>query len=351
MTQTIPSTRAIRSAIRDEGGPRVIVAERRQASTLIIAAALLTVYVLFGSSFTAVKIALAALPPFLMLGVRFLLAGALLYAWASWRRSRIDERVGLEHWKNAFLIGGSIIVGGIGGVAYAEQFLPSGITALLVSSSPVWAVLINYAIFHEDISWPTAAGLALGLVGLVMLIRPAGQEHLNAVGAAGAVLAGVLWATGSVFASRVALPRSPLASAGMQMLAAGVLLLIAGLATGELPRVHWAWDAGLAVLYLIVVGSLIGFVAYTWLLSTVPVTVSSTVAYGTPVAAVLIGWGALGEQMTPSALLATSVIILGVALMSAGWKQSGPQPSGDAGARSARSGGHLALDSACRDCP
>ena len=340
----------LRPTVRNEGGPGTVVADRRRPSMLIIAAALLSVYVLFGSSFTAVKIALAALPPFLMLGVRFIVAGGLLYAWASLRRGRAGESLGLVHWKNAFLIGGSIIVGGIGGVAFAEQFLPSGITALLVSSSPVWAVLINYAVFREEITWPTAAGLALGLVGLVLLIRPAGQEHLNAVGAAAAVVAGVLWAIGSVFAPRVALPRSPLASAGMQMLAAGVLLLAAALATGELSRLHWAWEAGLAVLYLIVVSSLVGFVVYTWLLTTVPVTVSSTVAFGTPVAAVLIGWGALGEQMTQSTLLATGVIILGVALMSTGRKKPGAQPSGDAPRRSTHSAGALTLDSACRDC-
>jgi EmrB/QacA subfamily drug resistance transporter len=346
----VVATLMLRPAVRDADGPRGVVAERRRPSMLIIATALLGVYVLFGSSFTAVKIALAVLPPFLMLGVRFLVAGGLLYAWASWRRGQADDPPGLLHWKNAFLIGGSIIAGGIGGVAFAEQFLPSGLTALLVSSSPVWAVLINYAFFREEITWPTAAGLALGLGGLVMLVRPAGQGHLNALGAAAAVVAGVLWAIGSVFAPRMALPRSPLASAAMQMLAAGALLLAAAFATGELFRLHWAWDAGLAVLYLIVVSSLIGFVAYTWLLTTVPVTVSSTVAFGTPVAAVLIGWGALGEQMTPSTLLATGTIILGMALMSAGRKKPGVQPSGDPARRSSHAVGALTLDSACRDC-
>ena len=319
---------------------------RQGPSAPTVAITLLGVYVVFGSSFTAVKIALATLPPFLMLGVRFIAAGALLYAWAHRGRAPADDRAGLRHWRNAFLIGGSLIFGGIGGVAVAEQFLPSGITALLVSSSPVWAVLLGSAFFHEEFTWPTAVGLAFGLAGLAMLVRPAGPGQVSVVGVASAVLAGLLWAIGSVFAPRVALPRSPLASAGMQMLAAGSLFLVAALGTGEISRARWTLDGALVVSYLVIVSSLIGFVGYTWLLSAVPVTVSSTVAYGTPVAAVLIGWGALGEPMTAGTLAASSVIVVGIALMSLGRKAFAPRrrPSGDTIRRSAGAQGPMAFD-------
>lgn len=324
---------------------------RQGPPVVLIAVTLLIVYVVFGSSFTAVKIAVEALPPFLMLAVRSIVAGALLYAWARWKHGQAEARAGMLEWQNAFFIGGSLIVGGIGGVAFAEQFLPSGIAALLVSSSPVWAVLLSRIFFREEITWPTAAGLVLGLAGLIMLVRPAGQEHLNAVGAGAAIVAGLLWAIGSVFAPRVALPKSPLASAGMQLLGAGILSLGAALGTGELSRVHWTRDAGLAVLYLIAVSSLVGYVAYTWLLSAVPVTVSATVAYGTPVAAVLIGWGALGEPMTQSTLLASGVIVVGVVLMSVARTRSAPRLVVDAARRSPEAAAVPALDPARSNCP
>jgi drug/metabolite transporter (DMT)-like permease len=334
-----------------DGGLPAMMPGRRGPSALTVAITLLGLYVVFGSSFTAVKIALGALPPFLMLGIRFIVAGALLYAWANRGRAPADHRAGLLQWRNAFFIGGSLIFGGIGGVAVSEQFLPSGITALLVSSSPVWTLFLGYAFFHEEITWPTVVGLALGLGGLAMLVRPAGAEQVSVVGVASAVLAGLLWAIGSIFAPRVALPRSPLASAGMQMLAAGFLFFVAALGTGELSRAHWTLEAVLVILYLVIVSSLIGFVGYTWLLSTVPVTVSSTVAYGTPVAAVLIGWGVLGEPMTPGMLLASGVIVVGIALMSFGRKNFGAQPSADTTRRSAGAQGPMALNPARSDWP
>ncbi len=300
---------------------------RQTPSTAIVAIALLTVYILFGSSFAAIKIVLDGMPPFLALAVRFIVAGALLYAWTNRQKGQASDRAGLEHWKSAFFIGGTVIVGGIGGVAFAEQFLPSGIAALLVSSAPVWAVLIRYGVSREGISWSTAAGLVLGLAGLVMLIRPTGAEHISLVGAGVAIAAAILWALGSVYAPRVPLPRRPLASASMQMLAAGLILLAAAIGTGDLSRLNYTWQAGVALFYLTIFSSLVGYVAYTWLLSEVPITVSSTVAYVAPVVAVLTGWILLREHIAQSTLLAAGVILLGVVLMMTNHTESRSQPS------------------------
>jgi len=321
-------------------------------SKALVAIALATVDVLWGSSFAAIKIALEALPPFLMLAVRWIVAGAILYAWMNWQERRTDERPGLAQWKNAFFIGGMVIVGGIGGIAFAEQFMPSGIAALLVSSSPVWAVLISYGVWREGISWATAVGLALGLAGLIFLVRPTAAEHISSIGAGVAIAAAISWAIGSVYAPRVALPKHPLLSASMQMLAAGAILLAVALGTGELSRIRWTWEAGMALLYLTVFSSLIGFVVYTWLLAEVPITVSATVAYAAPAAAVLVGWQLLGEQIAQSTLAATGVIIFGVALMITSRTKSGAQSSDEeVRHRPALQASVMTAEPAYCDCP
>ena len=174
---------------------------------------------------------------------------------------------------------------------------------------------------------PTATGLVTGLSGLVLLVHPTHADRFSPIGVTVAVAAAISWAVGSVYAPRVALPRSPVRSASMQMLAAGVILLAAALTTGEMPRVRWTWDAGLALIYLTMFSSLIGFIAYTWLLSELPITVSSTVAYVAPVVAVFVGWQMLHERVTPTTLLATGIVLLGVALMMATRTKSRPQPS------------------------
>jgi len=326
------------------------VRSRRETPALVVAPALLALYVLWGSSFAAIKIVLEAMPPFLALGIRWTVAGAILYAWAIRREGRSGERPTPDHWKSALFIGGMVIVGGIGGVAFAEQFLPSGIAALLVSTAPVWAVLISRGVFGEDVSWPTVAGLALGLAGLVLLIRPAGTEHLNLLGTGAALAAAVLWAVGSVYAPRVSLPKRAVMSASLQMLASGAVLLAVGLVAGERSHVHWAWRAGIALAYLTFFSSLIGFVVYIWLLEQFPITVASTVAYAAPVVAVLVGWGLLGEPLTPRTLLAMGVTLLGVALMITGRTAPSPRPSTDAAQR-APAPALLALDPSYCDSP
>jgi len=316
----------------------------------MVALALLALYALWGSSFAAIKIVLEAMPPFLALAIRWTVAGAILYAWAMGREGRSAERPTVEQWKSALFIGGMVIVGGIGGVAFAEQFLPSGIAALLVSTAPVWAVLISRGALREEVSWGTAAGLVLGLVGMVLLLRPAGTERLNPLGTGAALAAAILWAVGSVYAPRVSLPKRAVVSASLQMLASGAVLLVVALAAGELSRIHWTWRAGMALTYLTFFSSLFGFVIYIWLLEAFPITVASTVAYAAPVVAVLVGWGLLGEPVTQRTLLAMGVILLGVALMIASRASPRLGPSAQAPQRVPEPA-FLALDPACCDAP
>ncbi|HLJ61031.1 MAG TPA: EamA family transporter [bacterium] len=323
----------------------------RQSSTATIVLVLLTVYALWGSSFAAIKIAMEAMPPFALLAIRWIVAGALLYAWSSWREARSGEHLEWRHWRSAFFIGGAVIVGGIGGVAFAEQSLPSGTAALLVSTSPAWALLISYGVWRERIAWPTAIGLVIGLGGLALLVHPTHADHFSPIGVTVGVAAAISWAVGSVYTPRVALPRSPALSASMQMLAAGVILLAAALTTGEIRRVHWTWDAGLALVYLTMFSSLIGFIAYTWLLSELPITISSTVAYVAPVVAVFVGWQMLHERVTPSTLLATGIVLLGVALMMVTRTRSRPQRSGNAAPSLPPLQSVTEMDALYCDCP
>ncbi len=318
----------------------------------MVASALLALYVLWGSSFAAIKIVLEAMPPFLALAIRWTVAGTILYTWAMRREGRSGERPTVEQWKSALFIGGMVIVGGIGGVAFAEQSLPSGIAALLVSTAPVWAVLISRGVLHEEVSWGTAAGLVFGLVGMVLLLRPVGTEHLNPLGTGAALAAAVLWAVGSVYAPRVSLPKRAVVSASLQMLASGAVLLVAALAAGEVSRIHWTWRAGMALAYLTFFSSLFGFVIYIWLLEEFPIAVASTVAYAAPVVAVLVGWGLLGEPVTQRTVWAMGVILSGVALMITSRTQPSPAPSAQSAHRArVPEPALLALDPACCDAP
>ena len=322
---------------------------RRGTSTIAVAVALLALYTLWGSSFAAIKIVVEAMPPFLALAIRWTVAGAILYAWAMRREDRPGERPTSDHWKNALFVGGMVIVGGIGGVAFAEQFLPSGIAALLVSTAPVWAVVISRGVLHEEVSWATGAGLVLGLAGMVLLIRPVGTEPLNLVGTGAALAAAILWAVGSVYAPRVSLPKHAVLSASLQMLASGAVLAAVALATGELSHLHWTWRAGIALAYLTFFSSLIGFVIYIWLLEEFPITVASTVAYAAPVVAVLVGWALLGEPVTQRTFAAMGIILAGVALMVTSRTQRSPRPS--AHGTPVPEPAFLALDPAYCDSP
>lgn len=283
-------------------------------------AAFAAVYIVWGSTYLAIRFAVETLPPLLMAGSRFVISGALLLAWAMAKRnaawpSRTDWRTGL--------IGGTLLlVGGNGLVVWAEQRVPSGITALLVAVVPVWMVLLDWMRPHGR--RPPALvflGLALGLGGLALLVGTAslhGHGRVDETGAAMLVLASLFWAAGSMYTKHAPRGSSGLNGSATQMLAGGGVLLLAAILSGELSQLdlaHASLRSLLGFLYLVTFGSLIGFTAYFYVLAHTTAAKASTYAYVNPVVAVFLGWALASEPVTARTGLAAAVILGGVAII------------------------------------
>lgn len=290
---------------------------------LRLVAAFGAVYLIWGSTYLAIRLAIDTLPALTMAGVRFVIAGTLLYGWARWRGARQGvSRPSAIHWRSAVILGGLMLLGGNGGVTWAEQRVPTGLVALLIGSVPLWMAVLEMA--RRGGSRPggrTALGLLLGFGGVAWLVGPAtwsGGPGVDLLGA-GAVLVGALaWAAGSLYSRQAPLPAAMFMGTAMEMLAGGVLLLLAGGLMGEWQRLDLAAVSPrslLAVAYLVVFGSIVAFTAYLWLLrNTTPARVS-TYAYVNPLVAVFLGWAVLGEMLTAQILLAAMVILAGVVLI------------------------------------
>jgi drug/metabolite transporter (DMT)-like permease len=273
---------------------------------LRVAAALLAVYVIWGSTYLGIAVGIRTLPPFTMLAVRFLIAGALLYAWVAYRGA---ARPSLRHWIAAVLSGGGLLLIGNGGVAWAETRVDSGVVALVVAVVPLWLALHD----RQRLWWRAVVGLALGFGGVALLVGPGvGSFSWPALVV---VFTSFGWAAASLY-SRGAPQPAPLLFAAMQMLAGGVLLLTAAALRGELGHLQRPTLASVeALAYLIVVGSLVGFTAYTWLLRNARMSLIGTYAFVNPVVAVLLGWAFNHELLSVRTVVAGAVIVAGVALI------------------------------------
>ncbi len=284
---------------------------------MAILAALVAVYLIWGSTYLAIKFAIETLPPLLMAGARFVTAGALLYLWM---RLRGESRPTLLHWANATVVGGCLLLGGNGGVVWAEQYVPSGITALIVATVPLWMVLLEWFRGVRPGGGVTA-GLLLGLAGIVLLIEPVefrADREIHLWGAVVLLFAAFSWAAGSVYARRATLPSSALLATGMEMIMGGVLQLLAGSLLGEWGRLELDSISGrsaLSFIYLIVFGSWVGFSAYIWLLRVTTAAIASTYAYVNPVVAVFLGWALASEAFSQRTLWAAAIIVVAVALI------------------------------------
>ena len=278
------------------------------------------VYVIWGSTFLAILFAIETLPPFLMASARFLVAGSLLYAWS--RLVNGASAPTLTNWRATAVVGALLLLGGNGLLVWSEQRIPSGVAALLVGTVPCFMVLIDW--LRPGGSRPTGlviAGLFLGLLGLAWLIGPdalLGGGRADLIGAVVVVIGSFSWALGSVYSRHAATPPSPFLSTAMQMLGGGAALLVLSLLLGE----PWAFDASgvslrsaLGLLYLILFGSIVAFSAYIWLLRVSTPTRVSTYAYVNPVIAVILGWALAGEALTTRMIVAATVIVSGVALI------------------------------------
>lgn len=288
---------------------------------IMVVVAFAAVYIIWGSTYLAIRVAVETIPPFLMAGVRYVIAGGILYAWLRWRGVAPPVRM---HWRTTAIIGGLMLLGGNGGVVWAEQpgKVPSGITALLVSAVPLWMVLINW-VRPRGVrpSGIEALGLILGFVGVVILINPgsiSGSEPIDRGGVIALILAPVFWAAGSIYSRHAKLPESVFLATGMEMLTGGALLVLAGSVTGEWGRLNVeaiSAESVLAFGYLIVFGALIGFTAYTWILRVSTPAKVGTYAYVNPAIAVFLGWAILSEPITSSTFAAMAVILTGVILI------------------------------------
>ncbi|MBC7791969.1 MAG: EamA family transporter [Anaerolineae bacterium] len=284
-----------------------------------VIAAFAAVYVIWGSTYLGIRVAMETIPKFLMGGVRFLIAGTILYVWA---RSRGDARPTPRQWLAATIVGGLLLLGGNGAVMWAAQFIPTGIVSLLVAMVPLWMVLFEW-LGPRKIRPTTgvALGVVLGLVGLAVLAGPAlwgGKEGVDPVSVVVLMLGSMSWAAGSLYSRRSTLPSSSILAMGMEMLAGGVLLFTAGLLSGELPRFDVGAVSGrslVAMAYLVAFGSLIGYTAYIWLMRVQPAARVSTYAYVNPIVAVFLGWLVLSEPVTQRTLFAGAIIVGSVALI------------------------------------
>lgn len=284
-----------------------------------LASALGAVYLIWGSTYLAIRISIETLPPFLMASIRFFVAGIALYAWMRLRGAARPERV---HWRSAVMVGGLMLLGGNGGVCWAEQYVPSGLTALIVGTTPLWMVLIDW-LWHGAgrPGWRTVIGLLFGFAGIALLISPgefAGGGHVDSVGAVVLLVATLAWATGSLLSRHAPFPASALLSTGMQMLCGSVLLLLASGLTGEWGRVEWAQVSArswMALAYLTVLGAIVAYSAYIWVFRVTTTAVASTYAYVNPLVAVFLGWAFASEPVTTRTLLAGAAIIAAVVVI------------------------------------
>jgi drug/metabolite transporter (DMT)-like permease len=293
--------------------------EPGRASPLAIVCALGVVYVVWGSTYLGIALAIETLPPLLMSAARFLAAGAILYllSGAGGARGRPDA----GQWLAALLTGGLLLGVGNAGVAVAQQTVPTGIAALVVASVAIWIVVLDRIFFGRRLTRTATLGIVLGFGGVALLVGGVGGVSVDPRGAAVLVLANAAWAVGSLLSRGARLHPHPLRAAATQMLAAAVLLVVAGSTAGEWGEVDpgaVSLRSGAGLAYLVVVGSIVGFSAYTWLLRVARTSLVATYAYVNPVIAVLLGWAVLGEEVGLRTLLAGAVVLAGVTLIVSG---------------------------------
>ena len=290
-----------------------------RASRTQILAAFASIYLIWGSTYLAIRYAVQTIPPFVMGGLRFVVSGVLLYAWARYRGAARPTKL---HWRNAIIAGGLLLLGGNGAVVWAEQFVPSGLTALLVSILPFWLVIIEW--IRPPRRRPHGAiliGLIVGFIGIIVLVGPGnigGHGDVRPIGAVVLILGSLSWAIGSFFSRDADLPEGGLLTTGMEMLGGGALMLIVGAVSGEVSHFdvrHISVPSAIGLIYLITFGSLLGFTSYIWLLDKVTPARRGTYAYVNPVVAVILGWAIAGETLSLRTAVAAVIVICAVALI------------------------------------
>lgn len=292
---------------------------------ILLVAAFAAIYIFWGSTYLAIKYAIETLPPFIMAGARFVISGSILLAWA--RFSKDYEAPTFRHWRTSLIVGTLLLLGGNGGVVFAEHYISSSLAALLVATEPFWIVLLSWLWLGKlRPNLRVVAGLIVGFVGVWLLIN--GQPTSNQTnagsmqffGALAVVCAALSWATGSIYGLRASVPKSAILTSGMQMLCGGAVLLLVSSIAGEWTTFNAASvskSSWFGLAYLIIFGSLIGFTAYSWLLKNAQPAMVATYAYVNPIVAVFLGWLIAGETFTWQMLIGAGVIVGSVVLVTA----------------------------------
>ncbi len=289
-------------------------------STALLILAFFCVWVLWGSTYLAMRIAVQTIEPFTVAAIRHVTAGILLYLWA---RPTSGETPTWTHWRSAAIAGGLMLVGANACVVWAETMVDSGVAALIVGTVPLW--MVTLPLLKRNATRPLltdVAGIVLGFSGIWILVDPGLGHGVNPYGAALLLFASLSWAAGSLFSRGAAFPRSPFLATSMQMLAGGALLIVASGIKGEWAHFHpsrFSAASLTAEAYLIIFGSLAGFSAYVWLLRVTTPAKATTYAYVNPVVAVFLGWALLDEPVTRGTFLATGLVVAAVVL-TVGWR-------------------------------
>ena len=289
--------------------------------------ALWIVYIVWGTTYLAIRVVVETVPPLLSGSVRFLIAGAAYWLWLRIRNGRNFMKVSRKQHISAAIVGTALLLGGNGLVSIAEQSVASSLAALLIASVPLWVVVLR-RVTGDRIPWSTLAGVAVGFAGVAWLVLPGGRpEESTTYGVVLLILAALLWASGSFLAGRLDVPRDPFVSTSLQMLYGGVATGIVAGVRGEFASLHLEEFSGaslLALAYLIVFGSWVAFTAYVWVLQNAPVSKVATYAFVNPVIAISLGWLILDEQLTATMLAAAAIIIASVAMIVR--RETGPSP-------------------------
>jgi drug/metabolite transporter (DMT)-like permease len=291
---------------------------RQPPPTWLIIAAFAAVYLIWGSTYLGVRFAVATIPPFLMMGSRFALAGIILVVIARISGAAFPTR---QQWLHGSIAGALLFLINNGIVVWSAQHMPSGVLSLIVAVVPMWFALLEWIVLHQRPSTGVVVGLLMGFGGLALLITPdrmVGGTELAQLASVLVVFGTMAWAGGSIFSRRADLPANPSMSTGVQLLTGGLMLVLLDVLTGEYQRFQMAavtWQSFLAWTYLWLFGSIVAFSAYTFLLRNRPMTQTATYAFVNPVVALVLGALFANEELTARTLLAAGIIVAAVALI------------------------------------
>jgi drug/metabolite transporter (DMT)-like permease len=303
------------SAAAQAGERAPVTTVERPAPGWLVWVCLGIVYVVWGSTYLAIRVADETMPPLLTSGVRFMIAGAIVYAFLLARHGREHLRVTPAQLVSCAVIGGLLVAGGNGLVMVGELHVPSGVAALIIASVPLWVVLYR-RLGGERVARVTLVGVAAGFAGVAVLLLPGGGGHTRLLSLLLVFLAAPCWALGSYLSKHRALPSDLFLSTALQMMLGGAISLLAGTARGEFGDVHLSAFSGrsmTAFVYLIAIGSLVAFTAYVWLLQNVRISKVATYAYVNPVIAIFLGWLILDEHVTGTIVIGAAIVVASVA--------------------------------------